>query len=385
MRVLLCFMTCIYALHAIDFSGGVRVGYGNYDVYGSESVATGELKVQLVNETTQAHAIAEFLYSDRYEQRRYAILRELEIRRDIGSYSLSLGKTVRFLGALEGYNIADVYNRKNYLLDPFSKSAKLGTWGVHGVVYFDEADFSVSVKLYEEDHKYPVSSTPYRFFPWHYDETLNVEQSRYSPSVLGVYKCAPSDFLELQAGVFHGYDSKRIFVFSNAATLTQNAYRATKALLVLNAVFQESIFKLEAVYTDVAQEKNMSNYTQLGVGIEHGMYDIFGTDIGLYAEYYRYSYLGGGLKNVDLSEVYDNDIFLALKWSFNDVGSSEIKVGILHDIKRDERIVKIESSSRIMEHFIVDAAFLQSVVKEDTPLYFMGDMQRITFGLTYNF
>ncbi|MGD9718704.1 MAG: hypothetical protein AB7U24_05625 [Sulfurimonadaceae bacterium] len=385
MKVLVCFLACLYALHAMNLSGDIRVGHGDYDSYPTESVATGELKVQLKNETTQVHAIAEFLYSDRYEQRRYALLRELELRRDIGSYSLSLGKTIRFLGALEGYNVTDIYNRKNYLLDPFSKSAKLGTWGAHAIVYLDEASVSVSVKLYEEDQKYPTYPTPYRFFSWHYDESLNAEQSRYSPSVLGVYTFAPTDFLEIQAGVFQGYDSKRTFSFSNATTIAQNAYRATKALLVLNAVFQESILKLEAVYTDVAKGKNLSDYVQIGVGAEHGMYNIFGTDLGVYGEYYYYGYLGESMKNVDLSEIYDNDIFLALKWNLNDVGSTQIKGGVLHDIKRGERVVRIESSSRFFEMFTVDAAFLQTLAKKDTPLHFTGDMQRVTFGLTYNF
>jgi len=87
----------------------------------------------------------------------------------------------------------------------------------------------------------------------------------------------------------------------------------------------------------------------------------------------------------DISELYDNDAFLAVKLNLNDVHSSEIKGGVLYDIFNKEEVFKIEAKSRIVEGFVLNAEYLRTLPKANTLLYAIGESTRCTLSLTYNF
>jgi ferredoxin-fold anticodon binding domain-containing protein len=90
------------------------------------------------------------------------------------------------------------------------------------------------------------------------------------------------------------------------------------------------------------------------------------------------------MQNVDISEIYNHDIFVATKVSFNDTGSSEVKFGVLYDTKDDESILKLEAKSRIKDEFVLSAEVLH--ILDDFSLYpQLGSHTRLKFGVYYYF
>jgi hypothetical protein len=361
-----------------------------YNNYNNELAALGNTKLSFENDYFTTDAAVEFLYSSEYKKRRYLLLNELYLTKEFDDYSFTIGKELKYWGELEGYNIADIYNQKNYLKDPFDKSAKLGSIGANVTRYFEENSLEFGVKFYEQDIKYPQNETPYAPLPMNYTKKLQTSNAKYTPTLYIKANLVTDELVDSETSLilWHGYDIKRYFFPISSTTLAQYAYRVNKVLLLSHIVMGDTIFKTELAYTDVSKDTKMSDYTQLSVGAEHSVYDVFGSDITLYGEYYKYLYTDDTkIQNVDISEVYDNDIFLALRLNFNDIGSSDMKFGILQDLDKAESVFKVDFHSRVRDDFMLHGEFLEilSSTRNATLLSQFADSQRFTFGIDYTF
>lgn len=361
-----------------------------YNDYNNELVALGNTKLSFENEYFKTDAAVEFLYSSEYKERRYLLLNELYFIKEFNDYRFVIGKELKYWGELEGYNIADVYNQKNYLKDPFDKSAKLGSIGANITRYFNENSLEVGVKFYEQDIKYPQNETPYAPLAMNYTKKLQTSDARYTPTLYLKANLVTDELLDSETSLilWHGYDTKRYFIPISSTTLAQYAHRVDKVILLSHIVLGDTILKTELAYTDIIKNKKMSDYTQLSFGAEHSLYDIVGTDITLYGEYYRYLYVDDTkIQNVDIAEVYNNDIFLALRLNFNDVGSSDMKLGVLQDLDKGESVFKVDFHSRVRDDFVLHGEFLKilSSTGNATVLSRFANTQRFIFGIDYTF
>lgn len=388
----LFFLFVLLSVHIWAYEQKTKIGVTGiaHSCYADEAAVNANSTITLKNDYWKTDAGIEFFYSNRYKQRRYLLLNELYISKDIGDYSVSVGKRVKYWGELEGFNITDVYNQKNYLKDPFDKSAKYGAWGGEITRYFDENAIEVGLKIYEQNIKLPTGDTPYAAFSFDYDKELRLSRKRFTPTYYIKANLLNDTYIDSETSfVFlHGYDNKRDFVPVSQTTIAQYAYRVNKALLLLHAMYDDTIFKTELAYTDVLQEERMSDYTQLGFGLEHTFYAVVGNaDMTLFWEYYRYLYSDEKkVKNVDISKVYDNDLFLAMRISFNDVKSSELKVGFLEDLKKEERVVQAKFTARIDDGYIIEGECLYTKSSDSqTILSRFGDFARFMFSFYYTF
>jgi hypothetical protein len=362
------------------------VGYSNYS---NELLLNSTVELKFENEYFKTYTTLEALYSSTYSDKRYLLLNELYLSKDFNEYSFTIGKEIEYWGELEGYNVADIYNQKNYIRDPFEKSAKYGSYGSEFTRYFDESYLSLALKSYEENKEFPQEDSPYNPYLLKYNETLHLEKSRVTPTLYITANITDDTFVESETKVvlLHGYDTKRSVVLLPNNEIAQYAYRVNKALLLSHIIYNDTIFKTELSYTDVINYNSMSDYTQLSFGVEESFYDFFGNDITLYGEYYRYIYSDNSkIKNVDISELYDNDLFLALRLTLNDTQSSEVKVGILEDMTKEERIMKVNFTTRVVDKYIVNIEYMGvESAKESSVVSGFGDFSRAIFGVKYLF
>jgi len=389
MKTFLLLFVLLNSLMAYEHKFEFGVEGMAYTKYTNEMLASGSAKLSFSNDLFQTDANLEFLYSSEYKERRYILLNEFYISKEFDEYSLSIGKKIKYWGELEGYNVADIYNQKNYLKDPFDKSAKYGTIGADITRYFDENSLELGVKLYEDSLSYPQNKTPYAPLPIPYDTTLHVSHSRYTPTFYISANILSDEYVDSETKfiLLHGYDTKRDIIPNSLFSLSQYAYSVNKALLLSHIIYADTIFKTELSYTDVIDYEPMSDYTQLSFGLEKSFYEIAKTDITLYAEYYRYIYADNTkVKNVDISEIYDDDFFLALRINFNDVRSSELKIGVLEDINKNERICKAEANSRVFDSFVLHGEYLYILSKTNNTLLTKFDnSSRFMLGVNYTF
>ncbi len=366
----------------IDFSG---IGYNKRH---SEVLLSGNSEMTYKREGLEAKVRLGYLYSSEYAKRRYLYLNELYVTKDIGSYRIDAGKRILYWGELEGYNITDIFNTKNYLKDPFEKAAKLGSWSVSLSHYEGEKVIEAGVKFYEERQEFGDVQTPYYPLPLPYDPLLKTQQSRYTPTLYISYAWSSDAIMESESRVllWHGYDAKRDFLPADADRLFQYAYRVNKLLLLSHLVYRDTIFKFEGSYTNVIDYLPMSDYWQIGIGTEQSLYDLGGMDLTIYGEYYAYGYRNRqGHEQVDISEIYNDDLFLAFKLDVNDAGSSEVKAGILYDLGNKEKVFKVQARTRVMDRFVVYAEVLRLFPAGDTLLDRFDNHTRMTVGVNYTF
>ncbi len=389
MKIVFSFFLFVSSLVAYEHKFELGVDGMGYSKYTNETVANGSATLSFSNDFFQTDAKLEFLYSSEYKERRYLLLNELYITKELDDYVVSLGKKIKYWGELEGCNVANIYNQKNYLQDPFDKNAKYGAIGADITRYFDENSLELGVKFYEDDIAYPQGLTPYSPFPISYDRRLELSNKRYTPTYYLNANLVNDEYLdnEIKVILLHGYDTKRNIILNSHLSLSQYAYRVNKALLLSHIIYSDTIFKTELSYTDVIDYTPMSDYTQLSFGVEKSFYEIAKTDITLYAEYYRYIYGDDTkVKNVDISEIYDNDFFLAMRINFNDVKSSELKLGVLQDLKKNERIYKAEINSRVFDSFVLHGEYLHIVSNTvDILLSRFDNSSRFILGVKYTY
>ncbi|SFV89989.1 hypothetical protein MNB_SV-4-1169 [hydrothermal vent metagenome] len=376
-------------LGAVDFTGSIDIAHSGYSHASDETETSGYLEFGNKNTLFESKMKCIYLYSDRYEERRYFYLNELFAAKNTEDYRFEIGKRIIFWGELEGYNITDIFNQKNYLLDPFDKSAKLGSWSGTLSRYFGDDLFEAGVKFYEENLDLSDPHTPYYPLPIPYSSSLNLQEGRYTPTLYLSYTLTSEKIVESESRIilWHGYDNKRNFIpIEYGQRLAQYAYRVNKALFLSHIVYEDMIFKLEGSYTHIIDYAPMSDYGQFGVGAEKSLYDIGGTDVTFYTEYYRYIYKDDTkVKNVDISEIYNDDLFLAAKLNFNDTRSSELRAGMLYDLGNSEKVFKVEAKMRLLDRFVLHALWLHILPDDNTLLSAFEDHTRITFGIRYTF
>jgi hypothetical protein len=375
---LLIFLSLFASLYSAEFDYKTNISLQNviYNSYTNEKNILGDIKLDAKTKHFDIKTTIEYLYSDNYKQKRYIDIYELYISKEFDDSKIEMGKTTKFWGELEGYNVTDIFNQKNYLFDPFDKNKKLGSYNINYTYYFDENSLEAGVKLYEDDLKLPDASSPYSITNIQYDKNLQSENSKTNPSIYIKYNFLLGDIFQSdnKLVLWHGYDNKRYFI-PLGSTIAQYAYKVNKALFFSNIVYEDYIFKIECSYTDVLDDKRVSTYSQSGIGFERGFYDIYGSDAYLYMEYYRYHYKDDAkIKLVDMAEGYDNDIFTAIKINLNNTDASELKSGVLYDVKNYERVFKTEFKTRVIDSFVLKLEHLQ---------YKKND--RFVFNITYTF
>lgn len=320
-----------------------------------------------------------------------------------GSYDFTddqvmAGRSIRFWGALEVRNIVDGFNPIDFRTGLFEDD-RMGVWNTAWTHYTDTGSFSVIVKLYEEDQKMAKPPYVYYFFPPFatYDSDLKTQPSRYRPTVYLRYGGSTDTGYPLDYAVIlqNGYDSQRYFQPDGPmtgvvpVTLTEHAYLANKVMTYDTLVVGETLLKLEALYTDVIDDPNIADYYHAGAGVEHTLSQIVDeADLGLIAEYYRYGTLQSGrYTDLELFEVFQNDLFTGLRYSWNGVNDASLVGGAVWDLEYAEQMFYAQYETRLFETFKLnlDYRYIEPSEHTMTAFYLMGRLQSITAKLGYYF
>jgi hypothetical protein len=341
------------SLFALEHKSNIDFKYFNYANNIDEKLIGGETRLKSDYKDIEFNSTFQYMYSSDYTDRRFFDVNELYAK----IKDFTFGKQIKYFGELEGFNIADTFNTKNYLVDAFDKDSKIGSCGLWNSFYLEDSILELGIKLYEEKQKFPSQDFTNSSLPLPYSGDLKLQNSRYSPSLYVVYGFDMQEFAN-KLIFMHGYDNKRYFV-QNGLSLSQYAYKVNKLSFTSNTIYNDTLFKFEGSVTDVLSDDNMSDYAQLGMGIEKTYNLPSDLDMDVYGEYYRYIYKDKKIENVDISEIYDNDVFIAVKLNFNDTAMTEIKSGILYDTKNHEKTFKAELKHKLTDDVVLSGEFLK--------------------------
>jgi len=355
--------------------GNVNLEFQKYitnpnDKHNNNYTASAELEVTYTKDDFKAFAQfrAQQDYYDlkgtsEHNDRSYLRVNELYGQYDFEDSQVLFGKNVRFWGALEVHNLTDGFNIIDLRSDP-TENDKVGSWNAAYTYFTDDGEISIIAKFNEEDRKMPT--TNYSYYPFSneritYGDKVKTEKSANRPSIYIKYSASTDTEYMLDYSIIfeNGYDSQRYYDAPRPGQdIHENAYIVNKLMSYNTLVVDSTLFKLEAVYTDVVDNDVVSDYYNIGLGVEHTLTQVNGeADLGLLAEYYKYETINsdgkfnynpftgastGNYSSDQLFEVFQNDIFIGARYSFNQGNDATIVGGGIFDLDQNEQIYYIE-------------------------------------------
>lgn len=335
--------------------------------------------------------------SSQHNDRSFIRIDELYGKYDFEDSQVTLGKSIRFWGALEVNNIVDGFNPDDFRSDLFSAD-KLGVWNLSYAYYTDSGELALIIKVDEQDQKMAAYPYVYYFFPSFvtYDKSLQTEKSKNRPSVYLKYSGSTDTEYALDYAFVleNGYDDQRYFtsdgpLVGTPVTFHTHAYLVNKAMTYNTLVVGSTLIKLEALYADVINDNIVSDYYHIGMGLEHTLNQFYKqADLGMITEYYRYETLDNTkFSDLELFETFQNDLFLGIRYSFNEGNDANIIGGVILDLDYDEQSYYMEYETRVAETFKLNLDYRYIQPSKDTLTAFnlMGLHQRISLKLGYYF
>jgi len=339
--------------------------------------------------------------------RSFLRLDELYGTYDFENDQIMFGKSVRFWGALEVRNFTDTFNPDDLRTDSFAMD-KLGVWNAAYTHFTETGEFSIIAKFYEQDRNWADFPYVYYFFPesvpvapgvelpFVYDKNLITEKSSSRPSIYLKYSGSTDTEYPLDYAFLYenGYDSQRYYTQTPASdglsvTTNENAYLVNKISTYNTLVLGSTLVKLEAQYTDVIDNDIISDYYQIGLGVEHTLTQVYKeADLGLISEYYRYETLEKDKRNdLQLFELFQNDLFLGLRYSFNQGNDMSIVTGAILDLDYNEQVYYFEYEGRIADTLKINFDYRYIAPSSDytTAFKLMGKHQRLSLTIGYYF
>ncbi len=328
--------------------------------------------------------------------RSYLRLNELYAQYDFEDSQILFGKNIRFWGALEVNNITDGFNITDLRSDP-TESDKVGSWNGAYTMYTDTGELSIITKFNEENRKMPAY--PYMYYPFSseyvtYNDDVNTEESANRPSIYVQYSGSTDTEYTLDYSIIfeNGYDSQRYYTdITKTANkvIHENAYIVNKLMSYNTLVVGATLFKLEAVYTDVTNDDEISDYYHVGLGMEHTLTQVYDeADLGLLVEYYKYDTFEDSKRDdLELFETFQNDIFVGARYTFNEGNDASIVGGGIFDLEYDEQVYYVEYEGRINDMFKLNFDYRQTEpsTSDETALKRMGKQKRVSLKVGYYF
>jgi len=319
-------------------------------------------------EDTKIYSKIEVLKDLNDKKRDYLHIDELYYSKSFDSFDFDIGKKTIFLGTLEANNLVDIFNRQNYQKDSLS-NYKNGSI-MANVNYFMEDDSILRfyIKAFEEDIKMPSkNSVYYPFTNKEYSEHIDFSNKKETPSILTTYTKSYDEDIsaDVSFGFFYGYDNNIIFK-DNSQFLNPYLFLSSKLLTYNTFVIDSTLYKIEGSYTKTNDKEKIriDDFYQLGVGLEYTFEQIYKNhNLGLITEYYKSD-------NHNIS--FDNDLFLALRYTLNDSASSEFLAAYVQDIKKDDNSVYMKYNGRLTDNLNIstDLRYIKSSTYIDEHLRF---------------
>lgn len=376
------------------------------DKHSSNFTAQQELELKYTKEDLSVYAKI-YAQEDSYDlssddakhnDRTFARIDELYLKYDFENDMLSAGKSIKMWGALEVRNIVDGFNPQDFRTDLFD-SQKLGVYNLTYSHYTDSGEVSAIIKFDEPDQSMAAYPYVYYFFPSFvsYDGKVHKSEDDNRASVYLKYSGSTDTEYALDFAFIYenGYDSQRYFLpdgplNGTPVNFNQYAYIANKFMTYNTLVVGTTLIKLEALYAVVDDYAYVGDYSHLALGFEHTIENFLESDaaLGLISEYYRYdTHDNDKFGDLELFESMQNDLFVGLRYSFNNANDSTIIGGVIADMEYDEQTYYMKMATRAFNSFKVEANYyyIEPSTIALTANALLGRHQRVGLDIAWYF
>lgn len=307
----------------------------------------------------------------RDSRRNHWDLREARYARVMGDWEFRAGFDKVFWGVTEAVHLVDVVNQTDLLEDPIKQEARLGQPMVRlrTTQSFGTLDAFILPWFRERTFAGP-NGRPALDIP--VDSSLTrYESSRQQRHVDGAIRYS-NHFGDIDLGLayFQGTNREPILTpaLSKDGDLVLAPFYAQmkQASLDVQATKGAWLYKFEGYW----RRELGWEYEAATGGIEYTFYGILGTDndLGLVAEYALDS------RGMTARNPYQNDGFLALRWTANDAASTSFLGGAVMDASTGALGLRFKGERRLGEDYrlSLEAYFFGNVPRSD-PVYSVAD------------
>ncbi|MCF6435031.1 hypothetical protein [Pseudoalteromonas sp. MMG022] len=286
-------------------------------------------------------------------------------------FKVGIGK--EFWGVTESLHLVDVINQTDFA-DAIDQESKLGQPMLNVATHQAYGSFSIWLLPYFRERTFAGVDGRLGFDLAISDDPLYESSNKQKHIDFAARYSHFIDEWEVGVSFFKGTNREPYFI-DHQSELTPYYAQMTQTSLDLQAIFDELLIKLEMRYRDSLTH----HFAYIG-GVEWTQTGVANTqwNLGWIAEY---SYDDTALA------LYQNDLFLGWRLALNDFNGTEMLFGISQDLdNRDEHAIKLETSSRIDEHWKWQVeAWLFDTDKPDSPLSSLKNDDFIEINIFYHF
>lgn len=304
------------------------------------------------------------------DERSHADIRELYWRMQHDNLVFKAGVDVVFWGVTESQHLVDIINQTD-LVENLDGEDKLGQ-PMLNVDYMSGSWGTLQAYLlpYFRERSFPSEKGRLRINPY-----IDADAAQYDSSDKRKhldYAIRWSHYIgDWDIGLAHFSGTSREPVFTanpnGSASLAPLYLQVDQTSLDVQATMGAWLWKLEAIYND----NPLEDYVATVAGFEYTLYGIRGSaaDLGLLMEYH---YDERGRRALS---PYQDDLFLGIRYSGNDIASTQLLAGILFDTDNDSSFFNFEAERRLGEHWTLalDARVFANIDDRDRLLFFARD------------
>lgn len=294
-------------------------------------------------------------YDIKDKKRNEFLVNELYLLKSFENMDITLGKQIFFQGSLEGYNPTNFLNPQNYKKDMFQTHKKGSYMGTLKYFFENESNMALLVKL--PQRKVKLAGKDYEFYPFgnkDYSKKI-IYKDKTTPDFMASYGFSLSEDSysgDFTFGIYDGQDAYKKPIFKDNR-FTFNGFRATKFFTYDTVAIGDWLLKFEGIYTkphDKSVQKD--DFYDVGLGGEYSIANIYQSHtLGIISEYY---------KSNAIFNSFNNEIFLAFRYSLNDKEASEFLLGFIKDTKKSDQGVYLKYEGRLFDEVKLSSDFRYS-------------------------
>jgi len=292
----------------------------------------------------QSLTFTPFIRLDQHDdQRSHADIRELIWLYAAETWELQAGIGRVFWGVTESIHLVDIINQTDLIESPDGEQ-KLGQPMIKLSLEREIGIFDIFILPGFRERTFPSEDGRLRSHPH-----VDIDQADYqSPDQARHIDLAlrwSHSLGDWEIGLSHFYGTSRDPRFklssSSQPVLTPYYDLINQTSLDIQTTIDNQLWKLELI----SRRGQGESYIAAAGGFEGTFVGIFNSsaDLGLISEYLYDN------RNEEAPTPFQNDLFLALRWTANDVQSLEILGGVIFDLDSDARMINLEASRRLGE------------------------------------
>ncbi len=305
--------------------------------------------------------------------RSHGDIRQLDLVMSKGDWEVQGGISKVFWGVTESQHLVDIINQTD-AVENLDGEDKLGQPMFRVSRIMDDGSLDFFVLPYFRERTFPGVAGRFRtpiVVDTGHPSYESSDEEKHIDYALRLNKTI--DDFEVGLSYFDGTARQPTFRqgLNNGQPVLTPHYPLMKQVgLDLQYTGEEIIWKLEALNRRF-DDKRIKDYSAAVGGFEYTIPGVTkgGADLGLLAEYHKDS------RGEKATSAFQNDLFLAARFSLNDEDSSELLAGAFVDLDNGTKSVRVEGSRRIGKglKLNIEGQLFTDVDKDDPGTIFSKD------------